>query len=237
MRVSGMRLWTVSALAGVVAIVVLAVLAAPAAKPSAVLAGDPSPLSWAPPPVSRPTSSSAVPPSSSSATPSSSPVRPTSGAVPSPSSSPPPVASVLPCRTRDLSGRLEFPRARFDAAGHHGFLVVLTNSGPSPCSVLGFGTYALLDGTGATMSAVQHNTVWSTMDTAVLPPGGRAYARISYTSVPTGDEPVTGPCQPPAAGLRVSPPGDVDHLDLPLQLTVCDHGRLDVTQFAASDIF
>ncbi|MFD5826099.1 DUF4232 domain-containing protein [Lentzea sp. NPDC060358] len=241
MRVSGMRFW--APLAGVAAVVVavvaLALVAVPPAQPSTVLAGDPSPLALAPAPAS-PTPASPVPaPSSSTVAPSSSPVPPTSGAVPpsSPSATAPPVASVLPCRTRELSGRLEFPPGRFNAAGHHGFLVLLTNSGTAPCSVLGFGTYALLDGTGRTMSAVQHNTVWSTMDTAVLAPGKPAYARVSYTSVATGDEPETGPCRPPSGGLRVSPPGDVDHLDLPLQLTVCDHGRLDVTQFAASDVF
>jgi len=238
--VSGIRRRTALVLSGVVPVVLLAVVAAfasPAASTSTVLAGDPSPL-----PRDSAVPVSSTPPPSTSAPTSTSPTPSTTG---SPSVAPPAVTStapaapavVQPCRARDLTGRIDTPAARFNAAGHRGFLVVLGNAGGTPCSVLGFGTYSLLDAASSPMRSVQHNTVWSTVDTVVLAPGDQAYARVSYAVVPTGDEPETGPCQPPSGALRVVPPGDAGTLDLPLKATVCDHGRLEVTEFAASDVF
>ncbi|MCS7481217.1 DUF4232 domain-containing protein [Umezawaea endophytica] len=237
---SGIRRRTALVLSGVVPVVLIAVVAVfttPAASTSTVLAGDPSPLprdivtsvsSTPPPSSSTPTSTSSAPSSTGPTT-----VEPPASTTTAPAAP----AVVQPCRARDLTGRIETPAARFNAAGHRVFLVVLVNAGGTPCSVLGFGTYALLDATSSPMRSVQHNTVWSTVDTVVLAPGSPAYARVSYTVVATGDEPETGPCQPPTGALRVVPPGDAGGLDLPLKVSVCDHGRLEVTEFAAADVF
>ncbi|MFD9739054.1 DUF4232 domain-containing protein [Umezawaea sp. NPDC059074] len=235
---SGIRRRTALLLSGVVPIVLVAVavaFATPAASTSTVLAGDPSPL-----PRGTTTSTTAPPTETTTVT------SPASSSVGSTSATPPPPAPATttsttlptgPCRARDLTGRIDSPPARFTAAGHRGFLVVLTNAGGTPCSVLGFGTYSLLDSGSLPMRGAQHNTVWSTVDSVVLGPGGQAYARVSYGVVPTGDEPESGPCQPPSAALRVVPPGDTGALDLPFAVSVCDHGRLDVTEFAGSDVF
>jgi len=229
--------FVLSAVVPIALIAVAVVFATPAASTSTVLAGDPSPLprdsavpvsSTPPPSTSVPTSTPPTPPPTGSTTVEPPPATTTAPTVP---------VAVQPCRARDLAGRIETPAARFNAAGHRGFLVVLTNAGGVPCSVLGFGTYSLLDPASSPMRSVQHNTVWSTVDSVVLAPGSPAYARVSYTVVPTGDEPATGPCQPPTGALRVVPPGDVGPLDLPLAVSVCDHGRLEVTEFAAADVF
>ncbi|PRY32408.1 DUF4232 domain-containing protein [Umezawaea tangerina] len=240
---SGIPRRTALVLSGIVPVALLAVVAvvsAPAARTSTVLAGDPSPLPALTTSPVAVDSSSPVPSSTSSVPPTpSSPVG-TVPDVPVPSvtsAAPPPTAVVQPCRAQGLSGRIDAPASRFDAAGHRGFLVVLTNAGGVPCSVLGFGTYSLLDAAGQSMRSVQHNTVWSAVDTIVLAPGGQAYARVSYTVVPTGDEPTQGPCQPPTGALRVVPPGDAGAVDLPLRVNVCDHGRLEVTEFAGSDVY
>jgi len=236
---SGIRRRTALLLSGVVPVVLVAVavaFATPAASTSTVLAGDPSPLPRGT------TTSTAAPPTETTtvASSTSSSVGSTSAAPPPP----PPAATTTstplptgPCRARDLTGRIDSPPARFTAAGHRGFLVVLTNAGGTPCSVLGFGTYSLLDSGSLPMRGAQHNTVWSTVDSVLLAPGARAYARVSYGVVPTGDEPESGPCEPPSAALRVVPPGDTGALDLPFAVSVCDHGRLDVTEFAGSDVF
>ncbi|WNV85729.1 DUF4232 domain-containing protein [Umezawaea sp. Da 62-37] len=242
---SGIRRRTALVLSGIAPVALIAAVAvvlAPSASTSTVLSGDPSPLSApaltsAAPPSSAPSSPA---PSSTSTTPQAPssgvgtvPATPTSAAT----SAVPPPAAVQPCRAQGLSARIDTPAGRFDASGHRGFLVVLTNAGAAPCSVLGFGTYSLLDAAGQPMRSVQHNAVWSGVDTIALAPGGQAYARVSYTVVPTGDEPVDGPCQPPTGALRVVPPGDAGTLDLPLRVNVCDHGRLEVTEFAGSDVF
>jgi hypothetical protein len=114
---------------------------------------------------------------------------------------------------------------------------VLANAGGTPCSIQGFGTYSLLNAESKPMRGAQQNTMWAIVNKVALVPGAQAYARIVYAVVPTGGEPEQGPCQPPTGALKVVPPGDVGALDLPIQVTMCDHGRFDVTEFAAADVF
>ena len=66
-----------------------------------------------------------------------------------------------------------------------------------------------------------------------LPPGGTASARMTWSAMPGTGDAATGPCQPVAATLLVTPPDERQSLRVPFDQSVCEKGHIDVTALVA----
>jgi hypothetical protein len=200
-RGSRVRAWSGAA---VVAVAVLAVGAAVA------VAG--------PPPVTP------VPNASVTGAPTAAPTSPE--LTPSPER--PPVAPSTPstppfCAARDLKV------ATYGGDGHAGGGVNglgLTNTGAVTCTLHGAFEVAFVDAKGRRLptDALYTDNARSVL---TLRPGETGYFSAATGHVPAADE--TGaPCDPPAAGLRITPRGSGESLTLRGTWRACGHGRIEI---------
>ncbi|GAB3796950.1 DUF4232 domain-containing protein [Micromonospora zhanjiangensis] len=152
------------------------------------------------------------------------PVTDSPAAVPSPAA--PPAGGGTPvCHAADLSAR------GIGSDGHAGSgtsFYALTDTSGHACSLTGFATFRAVDVRGSTLRTTTQRT--GTAKRVVLGPGGTAYVSITTTNVPTeGFE--KAPCEPGAAALWLSPPGDSAHLVLTGPWRICGRGSLEITPF------
>lgn len=84
--------------------------------------------------------------------------------------------------------------------------VQLTNKSSKTCTVSGFPTISFVDdkGTVYKFTVAHANTTATTFSVAA---GGKAYFTIKLSDVPTSSG-KQGPCDPPAAAMRISLAGD-----------------------------
>jgi hypothetical protein len=142
-----------------------------------------------------------------------------------------------PCSNTDLDGTFT-PIPGSAGAGHVSYVLLLTNTSTTPCTVAGTPAVTLLDKNGAALAthviAVQSGQGSATA--IVLPTGSAARAEARFSPDVSGPgEPQTGPCEPTASTLRVVAPvgGTVDVPIAPVT-AVCEHGTLQFSAFSAS---
>lgn len=181
------------------------------------------------PPAAEPSS-----PSTSSSTTSSSGTSSTTSA-PEPSTSrpaqtsPPSTSKRQPapvdrCHTGQLAASIEEQDA---GAGQRYADVVLRNNGSQPCTVYGYGGMQLVGGNGEPIPTNLERVPNPGPSLVRLDPGASTRATLHWTVVPTGDEPTSGPCEPEAASVRVTPPDERAAQTVPWDRgPVCDHGRI-----------
>lgn len=127
------------------------------------------------------------------------------------------------CRTGDLSVRL---RALDPSAGGRHAALTLRNVGHRACHVRGHVGLQLYAGDG---SQVPTTAYWAggRGDRVTLIPGASAFTRLDWGVIPAGDEPVTGPCEPSAAWLSVTPPDQFTQRSVAWPYgPVCEHGAI-----------
>ncbi|WP_262282356.1 DUF4232 domain-containing protein [Micromonospora sp. MA102] len=156
-----------------------------------------------------------------------SPAPHTPPATPRPATSPTRPASGTPdCRTADLS------LASAGSSGHAGSgtaYLALTNRSGRQCALAGFPEVRLVDATGRVLPVgVRHHL---TAHRVVLAPGGAAWTAVTLSHVPRADD-EGAPCEPPAAALRLTPPGGTGHLAAEGAWRACG-GTVEVDSFTA----
>lgn len=143
-------------------------------------------------------------------------------------------AHASPCTGSRLSGTFAAVPGS-GAAGQVEYRLTLKNQGPGRCYVFGLPEAQLLAADGTALpthvAAAQASTSSSRV---VLAAGASAVAQARFSpDVPGTGDSQTGPCQPKAVTLRVTPNGG-GSVDAPIQppSSVCERGRLYFDAFA-----
>jgi len=94
------------------------------------------------------------------------------------------------------------------AAGNRYATLTVTNTGPVPCTLYGYGGLQLAapDGTALPTSTGRDEPPGPSL--VRLASGATAAKRLHWGVVPTGGEPVDRPCQPEPRTLRIIPPDE-----------------------------
>jgi hypothetical protein len=157
---------------------------------------------------------------------------PTGGpATPAPTSitpaptTPAPTAPAGParCHTTDLIARL---RGLDPAAGSRYAALVLTNRSTGSCRVYGYGGLQLLDAARHPVPTQQLRGRDAPPRLVLLRPGTSAYSLLHWSVVPADGESETGPCEPTASYLLVTPPDETQPITILWGSEVCSHGLI-----------
>ena len=134
------------------------------------------------------------------------------------------------CHTRDLAGALQ---RGSPGAGQRYAVLVLRNRSRRTCFVFGYVGMLLVNRHGGPVpTRVIRDRARGRRVT--LAPGARASSLLHWTVVPSSGEPASGPCEPTAYRLRVTPPDETTYLQLRWRLgPVCDRGRINVLRLRA----
>lgn len=156
----------------------------------------------------------------------------------SPSSTPPPADSgaatpaVKRCDSSVLKGQVDPTDA---GAGNRYGKFVVTNASTAPCTLSGYSGFQLENGAGAAIPTKLERKADPGPKALTLAPGGKASANLHWGVVPSGNEPVVGPCQPEPAKAAAIPPDETVPLTVPWTLgPVCSGGRIEISAFYAA---
>lgn len=140
-------------------------------------------------------------------------------------------AAVGACRSKEL--RLSAGPAQPYASTRRSTITALSTSATA-CTLDGIGTVSLVDAKGKVLSRGKQAEGVDATRVTVRPRGSKAYLRVSWQVVPV--EPGDGPssCYT-GTGLRIVLPGDTATTTVPIQITACDKGAVDVEPWAAKD--
>ncbi|UWZ56655.1 DUF4232 domain-containing protein [Dactylosporangium aurantiacum] len=139
------------------------------------------------------------------------------------------VAPPLPCPARDLTV------ATYGGDGHSGGGVTgvgLTNTGDTVCRLSGALDVVWVDAAGRRLPTTATITDGG-RSTLSLRPGATGYFGVVVGSVPAADE-GGAPCDPPAAGLRITPRGSGGSVLLKGSWRACGHGRVEIGPLRAT---
>jgi hypothetical protein len=129
------------------------------------------------------------------------------------------------CRTSQLSAQLV---AGSPGAGQRYATLVLTNTSRRTCRVFGYEGMQLLDGAGHNVPTNVVRVAKSKRHRVVVAPSGAASAALHWGAVSARGEPTSGPCEPAAQKVMITPPDEFTHLVIAWTLgEVCDHGRIE----------
>jgi hypothetical protein len=138
----------------------------------------------------------------------------------------PAVAAPPRCHTNELSASL----GRVDAgAGQRFTRLTLRNRANHTCRTQGWVGLRLVRNHGQPIPT-RDVRVQGPSHRVVLAPGDRAATKLRWGAIPGPGEPQTGPCEPTAQHLRVTPPDETASLRLRWTSgPVCQSGRIEVT--------
>ncbi|MEU4800899.1 DUF4232 domain-containing protein [Actinosynnema sp. NPDC023587] len=159
---------------------------------------------------------------------------PGSGSVaPVPPTSP---VEAAPVSTRCTSAALTGEVGSVDpAAGNRHATFKVTNNGPATCTLNGYSGFQLLDGSGQPVPTNLQRNEDPGPAPITLDPGASAAANLRWTVVPTGDEPVDGPCEPEAAKAAAIPPDETEPMTVAWTYgPVCGGGKIEISAFYAA---
>jgi hypothetical protein len=141
------------------------------------------------------------------------------------------VPAVKRCDSAVLKGEV----APTDAgAGNRYGKFVVTNTATMPCTLNGYSGFQLENASGAVPTKLERKADPGPA-AMTLAPGGKAAANLHWGVVPSGNEPVEGPCQPEASKAAAIPPDETAPLTVPWTLgPVCSGGRIEISAFYAS---
>jgi Protein of unknown function (DUF4232) len=175
-------------------------------------------------------SSASASAASSAGTTSESPSTAPAGASSSPTTS---SASGLPgrCRSTELSARL-VPGS--PGAGQRYADLVLTNTGSTTCTILGYGGIGLVDAKGAALPTKQVRVDPPAPHRVTLGPQQAAHSQLHFSAIPGTGDAQGADCQPTPASLRVIPPDETTSIAVPwTQGPVCEQGTIDQQPYTA----
>jgi len=135
------------------------------------------------------------------------------------------------CHTSGLSANLHYLSP---GAGQRYAALVLTNSSGSTCRIYGYPGLQLLDGAHHALPTTVVRDPASPAHLLTVDPGRSVFAMLHWSVIPGTGESQTGPCEPTATFLWVTPPDETTQLTLSWAGGyACEHGRFDTSAFAA----
>ena len=161
--------------------------------------------------------------------PTSTPPSTTSSAAPANSGAAAP--TMKRCDSSVLKGQVDPTDA---GAGNRYGKFVVTNSSTAPCTLNGYSGFQLENASGVIPTKLERKADPGPA-ALTLAPGGRASANLHWGVVPSGSEPVEGPCQPEPSKAAAIPPDETVPLTVPWTLgPVCSGGRIEISAFYAA---
>ncbi|KJK49581.1 peptidase C14, caspase catalytic subunit P20 [Lentzea aerocolonigenes] len=135
------------------------------------------------------------------------------------------------CDSTVLKGQVDPTDA---GAGNRYGKFVVQNSSTAPCTLNGYSGFQLENGSGAVPTKLERKADPGPK-ALTLAPGAKASANLHWGVVPSGNEPVEGPCQPEPSKAAAIPPDETAPLTVPWTLgPVCSGGRIEISAFYAS---
>lgn len=130
------------------------------------------------------------------------------------------------CRTSDLEGHF----GRVDAgAGQRSATLILRNVSEVTCQVKGYVGAQLIRPSGAKVPTTIVRDHSATPHQVILDPGAKAGSVVRWGAIASGSESTSGPCEPTASTLRVTPPDETTQLSVKWKGgPVCGNGRISV---------
>ncbi|WP_291412615.1 DUF4232 domain-containing protein [Actinophytocola sp.] len=129
------------------------------------------------------------------------------------------------CTAQDLRGVVQPEDA---AAGNRYARLVVTNKSDAECTLYGYGGLQFVDGNGKPTPTDLTRRPDPGPSLVTLKPGATAAKKLHWGVVPSGNEPVSGPCQPPSAGIRIIPPDDTESFTVKFDFgSVCAAGHIE----------
>jgi len=120
------------------------------------------------------------------------------------------------------------------SAGHRYARLVLTNVSGRTCTLYGYGGLQLATATRQLLPTIQRRDPMHPPRLVRLASGSKASSVLSWGAVPSGSEPVTGPCEQPPGLLLVIPPDETTSLAVPWRFgSVCQRGTITQRAYAA----
>ncbi len=166
---------------------------------------------------------STVPPTTPSTAPST--ANPTAAPTTDSGTESAPPDSGTKCTAKDLEGTVVPSDA---AAGNRYAELVVTNTSAGTCTLYGYGGLQLVDAKAKATPTNLTRRPDPGPTLVTLAPGGTAAKKLHWGVIPSGDEPVTGPCEPASAGARVIPPDDTRAFTVTYQFgSVCAQGHME----------
>ncbi|HEX8868765.1 MAG TPA: DUF4232 domain-containing protein [Lentzea sp.] len=136
------------------------------------------------------------------------------------------------CDSSALKGQVDPTDA---GAGNRYGKFVVTNASTGPCTLNGYSGFQLDNAAGAAIPTKLERKADPGPKALTLAPGAKASANLHWGVVPSGNEPVEGPCQPEPAKAAAIPPDETVPLTVPWTLgPVCSGGRIEISAFYAS---
>jgi Domain of unknown function (DUF4232) len=112
-------------------------------------------------------------------------------------------------------------------AGQRYSQLVFTNTG-SACQTSGYPGLQLLGPGNQPIPTTVARSTLSPVVTVTVPNGGRASSQLHWAGIPLADEAQTGPCEPVASQVAVTPPDATQPTVVAWTLdSVCGHGHID----------
>ncbi|ARQ71846.1 DUF4232 domain-containing protein [Streptomyces marincola] len=125
-------------------------------------------------------------------------------------------------------------RALEPAAGHRYAALVLTNTSDASCRTQGWPGLQLTTGEGDELPTTTVRDQSTDARALTVEPGGSAWARLHWSTVPGDQDPADGDCGPAPAGLAVIPPDTRSATSTGWDLgSVCGAGRIEAQPLAA----
>ncbi|MDT7789474.1 MAG: hypothetical protein QOF58_7893 [Pseudonocardiales bacterium] len=151
--------------------------------------------------------------------------------TPAPANSGAAAPAMKRCDSTVLKGQVDPTDA---GAGNRYGKFVVQNSGTAPCTLNGYSGFQLENGSGAVPTKLERKADPGPK-ALTLAPGAKASANLHWGVVPSGNEPVEGPCQPEPSKAAAIPPDETAPLTVPWTLgPVCSGGRIEISAFYAS---
>lgn len=133
------------------------------------------------------------------------------------------------CTAAMLTGTVEPKNAD---AGRRNATLVVRNKSKQACTLWGFGGLDLLDADKNSLPTNAERNLDPVPTLVQLRPGGSAAKTLQWSVVAVADEPDSGPCQPSASSINVTPPDETAPFEVDFEFgPVCDHGRLDTSAY------
>ncbi|OXM75127.1 MULTISPECIES: DUF4232 domain-containing protein [Amycolatopsis] len=134
-----------------------------------------------------------------------------------------------PCTTNELTADLQ---AQHPAAGGRYAVIRLSKTTGGTCTLHGYGRIRLVGQDGRAVPTRIRREAGPEPAPVRLERGTAARQHLRWGVVPVGDEPVTGPCQPPPGHLDLVPPGGGEPLRVSWSYgPVCGHGTITVSPY------
>jgi hypothetical protein len=133
------------------------------------------------------------------------------------------------CTADLLSGSVEPMES---SAGNRYVRLAVRNTSTQACTLSGYGNVGLLNATRQPIPTKAERTLNPVPSRVRLDPNEEASKILHWSVVAVGDEPATGPCQPAASAIAVTPPDETESFQVTYEFgSVCDHGRIETSAY------